>query len=179
MKATFVLFSFKYFSLFSSLTPEKQWKKSPGSSACSILNPKSVVDTENTGTYVTALSERTSGFNSESWVNELLMLNGQGKCTAAWKCSKSAAQCCQMFGVMVTQRSCVKYKLCCLAGWWARECVILAFYPEVVFHPSINLGVRVESLLQENRVWTCDCYTEMSGSCFGNEHFEEVEAIRM
>lgn len=66
MKATFVLFSFKYFSLFSSLTPEKQWKKSPGSSACSILNPKSVVDTENTGTYVTALSERTSGFNSES-----------------------------------------------------------------------------------------------------------------
>lgn len=25
--------------------------------------------------------------------------------------------------------------------------MILAFYPEVVFHPSINLGVRVESLL--------------------------------
>lgn len=32
-----------------------------------------------------------------------------------------AAQCCQMFWVMVARRSCVKYKLCCLAGWWVRE----------------------------------------------------------
>lgn len=66
MKATFVLFSFKYFSLFSSLTSENQWKKSQGSSACTVLNPKWVMDTGHTGTFVTALSEEASGFNSES-----------------------------------------------------------------------------------------------------------------
>lgn len=66
MKTTFVLFCFKYFSLFSRLTSGNQWKKSQGSSACTVLNPKWVVDIEYTGMYVTALSEKASGFKSEN-----------------------------------------------------------------------------------------------------------------
>lgn len=50
-----------------AVLPQKaSGKKSQGSSACTILNPKWVVDTEHTGMYVAALSEKASGFKSES-----------------------------------------------------------------------------------------------------------------
>lgn len=46
---------------------------------------------------------------------KIAVFSEHGKCSATCRCSKSAAQCCQLFQAVLIWRSCVKHELCCLA----------------------------------------------------------------